>query len=148
MQALRNVRVTAGNIGEEIVLDLFSDAVRTDDWFDDKKDGVIGELTYEVKTIRLNHFSRSFWIDEKQWKKCDEVDLLFFVQMPESEESDVPVYLAIDHRKKKDTTYASDGRRCRMYPLTSCLLLGKIKDERAKLLFDTSRNLSQYPRFE
>lgn len=143
----KDVRQSAGEIGESIVLEFFRDAVRTHDWYDDKKDGTIHGMTYEVKTMRLNYSSQSFWIDKKQWAKCDGVDLLFFVKVPEKEEDGILLYLSINHKNKKSLAYPSDGRICRKYPLTECIPLCTIRDSRVQELLEHSKAISKHERF-
>jgi len=138
---------TSGEIGEQIVLDFFGNAVRTHDWYDDKKDGTINSLTYEVKTMRLNHVSQSFWLDKKQWPKCDGVDLLFFVKIPEKEDDGIVLYLSINHKAPKSLAYPSDGRVCRKYPLTECITLVTITDGRVQQLLEYSKSISKHKRF-
>jgi hypothetical protein len=144
---MKDVKRSAGEIGEGIVFEFFKDAKRTHNWYDDKKDGTINGMTYEVKTMRLNHVSQSFWIDTKQWPKCDGVDLLFFVRVPEKEEDGITLYLSINHKNKKSMAYPSDGRVCRKYPLTECIPLCIIKDNRVQELLEHSKALSKHKRF-
>ncbi len=144
---MKDVRRSAGEIGESIVLEFFGDAVRTHDWYDDKKDGTIHGMTYEVKTSRLNYSSKSFWIDSKQWPKCDGVDLLFFVKIPEKEDDGIVLYLSINHKTKKSLAYPSDGRICRKYPLTECIPLCTITDSRVQELLEHSKAISKHERF-
>lgn len=144
---MKDVRRSAGEIGESIVLEFFGDAVRTHDWYDDKKDGTIHGMTYEVKTSRLNYSSKSFWIDSKQWPKCDGVDLLFFVKIPEKEDDGIVLYLSINHKAKKSLAYPSDGRICRKYPLTECIPLCTITDSRVQELLEHSKAISKHKRF-
>ena len=144
---MKDIRRSAGEIGESAVLEFFKDAVRTHDWYDATKDGTINGMTYEVKTMRLNHVSQSFWIDQKQWPKCDSVDLLFFVKVPEKEEDGIILYLSINHKNKKSIAYPSDGRVCRKYPLTECIPLCTIRDSRVQELLEHSKALSKHKRF-
>jgi hypothetical protein len=142
-----NIKRSAGEIGENIVLEFFKGAIRTSDWYDNKKDGTINGMTYEVKTIRLNHSTQSFWIDKSQWQKCDDVDLLFFVKIPESTEEPAKLYLSINHKDRKSTTHTSKGYICRKYPLTECIPLCMINDNRAQELLEYSAALSTHKRF-
>lgn len=142
-----DVKRSAGEIGEQIVSDFFQDARRTNDWYDDKKDGTINGMSYEVKTNRLNHSTQSFWIDKKQWPKCDGVDLLFFVKIPEKEEDGIVLYLSINHKNKKSLAYPSDGRVCRKYPLTECIPLCIINDNRVQELLEHSKAIAKHKRF-
>jgi hypothetical protein len=141
-------RQSVGKIGEQAVLEFFEDAVRTDDWYDSEKDGTINGMTYEVKTSRLNLSTKSFWIDKKQWHKCDNVDLLFFVKIPEKECDGIILYLSVNHKEKKALTYVSDGRVCRKYPLTECLPLYIIKDSRVNAILEHSKLISKHERFK
>jgi hypothetical protein len=142
-----DVKRLAGEIGERVVLEFFGAAVRANDWYDAKKDGTIHGMTYEVKTMRLNHSSQSFWIGSKQWPKCDGVDLLFFVKVPEKEDDGIVLYLSINHKAKKSIAYPSDGRICRKYPLTECIPLCTINDNRVQELLEHSKALSKHKRF-
>lgn len=145
--AKKHHKRSAGEIGEQIVLEFFEDAVRSTNWFDDEKDGRINDLTYEVKTMRLNRYSHSFWLDAKQWPKCDSVDLLFFVKVPEKETDGIVLYLSINHKAKKSIAYPSDGRVCRKYPLTECIPLCTITDSRVQELLEHSKAISTHERF-
>ena len=143
----KDVRQSAGEIGESIVLEFFRDAVRTHDWYDNKKDGTIHGMTYEVKTMRLNYSSQAFWIDKKQWAKGDGGDLLFFVRVPEKEDDGIVLYLSINHKNKKSLAYPSDGHICRKYPLTECIPLCTITDSRVQELLEHSKAISKHKRF-
>lgn len=138
---------SAGEIGEHIVLQFFKDAVQTSNWFDDEKDGTINGLTYEVKTLRLNNNTQSFWIDQKQWPKCDRVDLLFFVKIPEKENDGIVMYLSIKHKDRKPLAYPSNGSVCRKYMLTECIPLCTINDSRVQELLEYSKSISTHKRF-
>ena len=142
-----DVRRSAGEIGEQIVVEFFKDAVKTSNWYDDKKDGTINGLTYEVKTMRLNNKAQSFWIDQKQWPKCDGVDLLFFVKVPEKESDNIVMYLSINHKNKKSVAYPSNGSICRKYMLTECIPLCTIVDKRVQELLEYSEGISKHRRF-
>jgi len=140
-----DIKQNAGAIGEKIINEYFHLAKPTDDWYDSTKDGHIGELTQETKTIRLNHKTQSFWIDGSQWQKVDGVDLLFFVRMPESENDNINVYLAIDHRNSY-VTGRGQYSNIRHYPLEKCLHLFSVFDYRVKELLDYSKELSTFKR--
>ena len=140
-----DIRQNAGAIGEQIINEYFHLAKPTDDWYDSTKDGHIGDLTQETKTIRLNHKTQSFWINRSQWKKIDGVDLLFIVKMPESQNDNIEVYLVINHR---NSYKVGDGKYSNIiqYPLATCLHLFSVFDYRVKELLDYSKELSTYKR--
>jgi len=141
--------VDIGRIGEQIVSQLISGARRSDDWYDPEKDGMINEkLVYEVKTFRLNHMTQGFWVDKKQWNKVDNVDVLFFVRVPEKIEDGLRVYICINHKTCWEKAYRNDGTGVRCYPLTNCIPYGTITDDRVKQVFDNSIKTSKHERYE
>jgi len=137
---------TIGDIGEQLINEFYNRAVRTDDWYDNKKDGKINNLTYEVKTFRLNFKTQGFWVDQSQFKKLDGVDLLFFVKVPEKIEDGLVLYLATNHHTRYES-FSHKGKNMRSYPLTFCLELGRIDDNRVKIVYDNSISISQYKRY-
>ena len=139
--------VRIGEIGEEIVSELLAGSERTDDWYDSKKDGVYNEMTYEVKTFRLNHKTKSFWVDKTQWRKVDQVDMLFFVKVPEHLDEELKVYLCINHKNCWKHYYKNDGTMVRGYPLTSCIPYGSIDDDRATVVYENSIASSKHGRY-
>lgn len=139
--------VTIGNIGEEVVSELLTGSVRTDNWYDSKKDGSYNGLTYEVKTFRLNYKTQSFWVDDSQWNKADNVDMLFFVRVPEHIDEELRVYLCIDHKNCWKTFYRNDGTAMRGYPLTNCIPYGSINDDRATIVYESSIASSKHGRY-
>ncbi len=150
-----DIRHEIGDSGEKIVESLLS-GNRTDYWFDDKKDGMIGELVYEVKTFRLNKSTNGFWLGQNKsktmWKKVDNADLLFFIRIPIGPNSSLKedpldvckLYLAIDHRNSWTKAYRNDGTLIRNYPLTKCLPLYTIDKNIAILLRDSSEQISRW----
>ena len=125
------LRVRTGNSGEKLVCHCYPQAKRGD-WYDDKKDGTIDKNTYEVKSQRLNIKFQGFWIDQNQFKKVDGVDLLFFVQIPETNNDSVKLFLAPNHTKIYQTKIRPAGEY-RIYPLNKCLL---IKEFTNKVVID------------
>lgn len=137
---------TIGDIGEQLVYEFYHRATRTDNWYDSRKDGLINNLTYEVKTFRLNFKTRGFWVDESQFRKLDGVDLLFFVKVPEKIEDGLVLYLATNHHTRYES-FLHKGKKMRNYPLTFCWELGRIEDNRVKIVYDNSISISQYKRY-
>ena len=142
-------RYTIGNIGEEAV-QRFLKANRSEDWYDSEKDGTLGDMTYEVKTFRLNGKTKGFWLGENKtktmWKKVDNVDMLFFVMVPESADELASLYLCIDHKNCWKMTYRNDGTPCRTYPIGKCLHLFSLPKAQSKTLYQNSMNISIYKR--
>ena len=135
--------VKIGNIGE-MAIEKFYGATRSDDWYDSEKDGMIGELTYELKTIQLNQREQGFWIDESQWKKLDGVDLLFFIKVPHKETDLAVAYLCSNHKTCYNHVYNNKGNKLRNYPLTNCLRQFIMDPEQSKKIYDNSKDISTW----
>lgn len=146
-----DTRFNIGNLGEEVVKNFFINATRTSDWFDSTKDGNIGELTYEVKTMRLNIKTKKFWVGQNKtnsmWNKLDGVDLLFFVKIPESETENAILYLCIDHKNSWQMCYRNDKTPCRGYMLEKCIPLLLLDDVKSNYLLEHSKSISKHRRF-
>jgi SRSO17 transposase len=146
-----DTRFNIGNIGEEVVNNFFINAIRSKDWYDSKKDGCIGDMTYEVKTFRLNNKTKSFWVGQNKtqtmWNKLDNVDLLFFIKIPESKNEKSILYLSTDHKNSWKMFYKNDGTTCRGYMLNKCLPLTEISIELSNILLENSKSISNHRRF-
>jgi hypothetical protein len=142
-------RETIGAIGEIIVDHFLEDASRTDDWYDQDKDGTIGSQSYEVKTFRLNFKTQGFWVDESQWRKVDEVDNLFFVRVPESKTEAAKLYLCEDHKNPEvyEETKTNGGRPVRSYHLKYCREIAVIPEDVSNILYEKSVGISKWSRF-
>ena len=129
-----------GALGEEIVKGLLAEkhVVEMSDYkYDAIKDMTADDQTVEVKTLVLIKKFESFCLGKKQWKKCDEVDRLFFVRVPESENDHIVVYESENPRSFRSMQYNGDW--CRMYPLTNMKIYGTINNnELSKQLCDLS----------
>jgi len=141
--------VKVGDIGEQLVEEFFPKAERTDDWFDSKKDGTIKEKTYEVKTFRLNNKDQGFWVDSSQFRKLDNVDILYFVKIPESLEEGATIYECMDHTSEDAYEPFKRGRikQMRCYFLDNCKKITNIRDERTDALYHNSVAMSKHKRF-
>jgi hypothetical protein len=136
-----------GDIGERYVADYFSSAVRSTDWFDDEKDGVIdgADLSYEVKTQRYNMAYSGFIIAPDQYQKVDKVDLLIFVRVPELEHQPMSIYLYPNHQTcTRRRSISVRNAMQRLYPLTKCFQLDSIVDERSVRLQWLSDQVSTF----
>lgn len=138
-------RVLIGEIGEQLVNEYYDRAVRSNDWFDSKKDGMIDNLTYEVKCLRKNFKTNGFWIPQNQFKKLDSVDLLYFIKVPEQESDGLGLYLCTNHLTNFES-FSWKGKSMRNYPFTKCMLLDIIHDERVKKVLEHSMTISTYKR--
>lgn len=135
-----------GELGEKIVEEYISNAVRTDNWFDSTKDGTIDGERYEVKTFRLNKVHQGFLVDPSQYRKIDNVQHLFFVRIPEKNSDGIQVYRCENHIKAHRPMHINSGLSLRCYPITACKLLFTINDERCNILLNDSIAVSMHRR--
>lgn len=134
-----------GDIGENAVA-RFTNGLLSENRYDHKKDGLInGHITFEVKTQRLIHMKKAFWIEPSQWNKLDGVDLLYFVKVPEKDGEQATAYLYYD--TSVFNTIKHEGKTLREYPLTNCLFQFILGDEESSLLLKYSKEISTVPRF-
>jgi hypothetical protein len=149
-------KVIIGNIGEEIIDFIYSrfGSKRTDDWYDAQKDGTIyvpwqgGKwLTQECKTMRLNNKTQEFWIEEKQFWKLDNVDVLFFIKVPESLEEGIHVYRCKDH-KHFYRNFVFKDKKFRGYPIINCKEIAVTHEQfLVEEVFNNSKAISTNARF-
>ena len=145
-----DIRRLIGEIGEAAVARKFA-ATRAEDWYDPSKDGQIGELNYEVKTMRLNYKTMSFWVGQNktktQWDKIDSCDALIFVRIPEKESELAGMYLCIDHKNSWFKAYNNQSVAVKAYPLKRCLKVADLSREESLTLFKNSCTISEHSRF-
>ena len=141
--------VKVGDIGEQLVEEFFPKAERTDDWFDSEKDGTIKEKTYEVKTFRLNNKDQGFWVDSSQFRKLDNVDILYFVKIPESLTEGATIYECINHTSEDAYEKFTLGqfKQMRCYFLDNCKFIANINDERTDTIYENSISMSKWKRY-
>lgn len=80
-----SIRAEIGELGEEFIHKRIPRSIRSDYYFDDQKDGIIGGKTYEVKTLKYMAKTNGFWIDPNQYQKLDTVDYIFFISIPDKQ---------------------------------------------------------------
>ena len=130
-----------GDIGENLIKEILeaegNHVELSENKFDNVKDMICGKQSVEVKTLVCIRKFNAFCLGSSQWKKCDEVDRLFFVMIPDVDFSSVFVYEAMKPRKHETMFYNND--QCRMYGLTDLNIYGIIENENiAKQLRDLS----------
>lgn len=143
-------RELIGELGEQVVQE-YLNSTRSDYKYDPVKDGTFQDLIYQVKTIRLNHKTRGFWIGDNKtktlWKNLDNVDMLFFIKVPEKEEELATLYMCPNHQKNWVKEFRNDGTGVRSYPLTKCVPLCIVSKERSKVIYENSIKISTHKRF-
>jgi hypothetical protein len=144
-----SVTINTGELGEQLVEEHFKNAERTDDWYDSEKDGTIKDKTYEVKTFRLNNKDQGFWVESSQFRKLDNVDILYFVKIPESLEEGATIYECINHTGEDAYEPFKLGpiKQMRCYFLDNCKKITNIRDERTDTIYENSVSMSKHKRF-
>jgi len=139
--------LAVGSIGEDLVANFFPHAKKTPDWYDRVKDGWLDVLRYECKTLRLNHRDQGFWIEQSQFWKLDNVDVLIFVNVPENRGDNAIMYLFNNHKDPSSyTEFTYYGKPMRNYKLTNCIALSIIKGDAAIQLYEHSKEMRTYKR--
>ncbi len=142
-----NTAVTLGMMGEDLIYEKINKATKTDDWYDSEKDGTIGKQTYEVKTLRLNHKYQGIFIDQKQWKKIDGVDINFWIRVPEYAGEKIKYYRY--YADQYSDVVIMNGTQGRIYPLNRMAFIGIEEDEDiSKKMLENSIKLSTWKRFK
>lgn len=131
----RGLNLNQGIVGEWIVFDALSPTYSpkmTDDWFDSEKDGTISvdgtTETYEVKTVFPWFAKGGFPIAPNQIRKTTNVDNLYIVQVPCSNERFVNIWKVLDPSTWKPE-YTKDGRTVCIYSFTNCEKQYRIDNE-------------------
>ena len=113
-----------GAIGEEINKLVLQNhghtVVMSESKFDSEKDMMADEQTVETKTlVKIKKFN-AFCLGDNQWRKCDEVDRLFFIEIPSNPTDAILVWESPKPRKHFETMF--NNQRCRMYEIKDLLL--------------------------
>mgnify|MGYP001184498332 FL=1 len=142
--------VTLGQIGEEIIFEIIENAKKTNDWYDNKKDGTIKEQdgtikTYEVKTMRENFKHKALFQNVTQFKKLDNVDYNFWVRVPERLEDGIKIYEYFADEYYKANMNGTSGR---MYSVDKMDYVATIEDERTQQMMDLSKKMAKHKRFK
>lgn len=135
-----------GSYGEALVAHYFEQlghkVKQSEDWYDDEKDMTIDGQTVEVKTLVPIYNFKSFCLPSKQLRKCEEVDRLIFVKIPETEDGPVVIYESIrdeDARRRHDFKQMFNNESCAFFRLTflkECVTIHN--SEVSKHIFDLS----------
>lgn len=134
-----------GALGERLVLDWFknkgSSATATDDWYDTEKDMTVDGKTVEVKTLLPIYKYNSFCLESNQSQKCDSVDRLIFVRIPDTAGDPIYLYESVKDEDGKRDFFKEffNGSHCRFYRLTLLENLDIIHNEElSQQLWDLS----------
>ncbi len=127
-----------GAVGEGIVRRFFQSqgcqVQMSEDKYDAVKDMIVDGKTVEVKTLLPIYKYNSFCLPCQQSKKCESVDRLIFIEVPDLPGEDVVIFESI---KDPETNRRYDWRDwfnkqyCQFYRLTNLVEIGRIKDRNA-----------------
>ena len=128
-----------GHAGEKLVCSHFRnkgcEVTESPYTYDDRKDMIINGLTAEVKTQQLFHTEDAFSVEENQLRKCENADLLIFVEAPNakiSSENNVIRIYGCDNKKKRKfyERITRNGKKMKLIKRGGLTLLKEITDER------------------
>lgn len=132
------MKVALGAIGEGIVRRFFESqglkVVMSEDQYDSEKDMVVDGKTVEVKTLLPIYKYSSFCLPVKQSKKCELVDRLIFLEVPDLPQEDVVILESIkdpEVNRRYDWRDWFNNEYCQFYRLTNLVEIGRIKDRNA-----------------
>lgn len=124
-----------GSIGEGLVAEYFRSKNYTvtlsEDKFDSVKDMTIDGKTVEVKTLVPIYKFNAFCLPVSQWRKCEEVDRLIFVKVPDKNNYDIVIYESIkdeDTNRRYDFRQFFNNESCQFYRLTNLEKVGILHD--------------------
>ena len=145
-----DVRQRMGEIGEQFVHEHHGEAsVRSEDWYDRRKDSTISGLTSEIKTMTMIQKGEEYWLELNQFDKVTNVDLLFIVDIPLHENEGCAIYLVPNNKNLSVDRRYREGKvenfiiikRASMYKLTNIQ-----NDDRVTELVKHADSLSSFRR--
>jgi hypothetical protein len=127
-----------GAIGEGIVRRFFESqgctVTMSEDKYDAEKDMVVDGQNVEVKTLLPVYKFKSFCLPIQQSKKCESVDRLIFIEIPDMPQEEVVILESLkdeDTGRRYDFREYFNGESCQFYRLTFLKELGRIQDKNA-----------------
>ena len=145
MSTVKNV---IGDIGEAFVQEFHGQKfILSEDKFDRVKDGVLGSMTAEIKTMTKIRKGNEYWLELDQYDKVASVDLLFIVDIPLHASEGCKIYLCPNNMNLQIGNRVKNGKVCKMIiiPEEKLYLLTTIKnDDRVDQLVEMSDSLSPF----
>jgi hypothetical protein len=130
-----------GAVGEGIVRRFFEDqglkVTMSEDKFDAEKDMIIDGKTVEVKTLLPIYKFNAFCLPVQQSKKCESVDRLIFIEVPDLPEDYVTIRESLidpETNRRYEWRDHFNKQYCQFYRLTNLVEIGKIQDRNASEL--------------
>jgi hypothetical protein len=139
-----------GDIGECFVQEFHGpNFILSEDKFDRVKDGVLGSMTAEIKTLTRMRNKPEYWLELNQYDKVSSVDLFFIVDIPIYANEGSKIYLCPNNKNLQIENRVKNGNVCKMViiPEEKLYLLTTIKnDDRVDQLVEMSDSLSPFRR--
>ena len=102
--------------------------------------------TYEVKTARLNNKHQGLFVNETQYTKIDNVDINYYVRVPESAAQKIKFYKYYADRWIEELEM--NGTLGRIYHIDHMEYIGMDKDpKKIEQFLELSKSLSTNGRF-
>lgn len=127
-----------GSVGEGIVRRFFESQGCTvemsEDQYDQDKDMIVDGKLVEVKTLLPVYKYNSFCLPIGQSRKCESVDRLIFLEVPDSPQDEVAILESLrdeDTGRRYDFREVFKGEWCQFYRLTFLKEIGRIQDRNA-----------------
>lgn len=135
----RQQRVEAlGAVGEGIVRRFFQSqglkVEMSEDKFDSEKDMLVDGKTVEVKTLLPIYKYKAFCLPVQQSKKCESVDRLIFIEVPDLPSEEVVILESVrdpEVNRRYDWRDWFNKQYCQFYRLTNLVEIGRIRDRNA-----------------
>tara|TARA_B100000242_G_C42717654_1_gene335282 strand:+ start:57 stop:506 length:450 start_codon:yes stop_codon:yes gene_type:complete len=143
----KKIMLLIGECGEQIVKENVKNSIRTSNWYDSEKDGIIdhiGKFRYEVKTQTINNRDNGFWLKKDQWNKVDGVDIFYIVRIPDVHESEGLILYQVLNHLTNYRVIRHKQQEIRVYPLSKCLPIRVIHDHRAKEVLELSKKIRTF----
>ena len=117
-----------GELGEKLVSRYYRflglSVEKSSDKFDIKKDMLVDNKTCEVKAQQAWHVQNSFAVETDQLKKCNDVDILIFVETPTRfNNNTVRLYKMPKDKREVRTLITKDNRKMKLFSRNNAILL-------------------------
>ena len=133
-----NQRELLGAVGEGIVARYFNSkgsvVSLSEDKYDSEKDMIIDGKTVEVKTLLPIYKYNAFCLPKQQAKKCESVDRLIFIEVPDIPSNEVVLLESIkdpETNRRHDFRGHFNNEYCLFFRLTNLVEIGRIQDRNA-----------------
>ncbi len=104
-----------GDIGECFVQEFHGpNFILSEDKFDRVKDGVLGSMTAEIKTLTRMRNKPEYWLELNQYDKVSSVDLFFIVDIPIYANEGSKIYLCPNNKNLQIENRVKNGNVCKM----------------------------------